>query len=143
MSRETKVRLCQATVESLLLYGSDTWTMTLALEKSLNGCYTSMLRAVLDVKWYHHVPNSEVYRNTNKVGDTVAARGMQLAGHCFRHKKLPASDLIIWAPSQGARTRGRRRITCIDVLKREAGELAVCMMDCNVWRILIQTRLRP
>ena len=122
--------------------------MTPALEKSLNGCYTRMLRVVLDIKWYHHVPNNEMYGSMSRVGDTVAARRMQLAGHCFRHKELPASDLIIWAPTQGARTRGRRRVTYVDILKRDAGvesdgELATCMMDRDVWKMHIRTRLRP
>lgn len=148
MSRETKVGLFRATVETVLLYGSETWTMTPVLEKSLNGCYTRMLRAVLDIKWYHHMPNKELYGSMSRVGDTVAARRMQMAGHCFRHKELPASDLIIWAPTQGVRARGRRRVTYVDLLKRDAGvgsdgELATCMMDRSVWRTHVRTRLRP
>jgi hypothetical protein len=148
MSRDTKVRLFQATVESVLLYGCEAWTITPTLEKSLNGCYTRMLRAVHDVKWYHHVPNSELYKNMNKVGDTVAARRMRLAGHCLRHKELPASGLILWAPNHGKRARGRRRLNYIDVLKRDAGvesegELATCMMDRDIWRIHVRARLRP
>ena len=148
MSRNTKIRLFRATVESVLLYGCEAWTMTPALEKALNGCYTRMLRTVLDLKWYQHVPNSELYRNMNKVGDIVAARRMQLAGHCFRHKELPASDLILWAPVHGMRTRGRRRINYIDVLKRDTGvenegELAMSMTNRDVWRVHVHARLRP
>jgi len=33
-----------------------------------------MLRAALNIKWWHHVPNSELYDNLPKVGDKVAAR---------------------------------------------------------------------
>ena len=33
MRRELKVRLFQATVESVLLYGSETWTVTKTLSK--------------------------------------------------------------------------------------------------------------
>ena len=121
LSRDTKVRLLRATVESVLLYGCEAWTMTPTLEKSLNGCYTRMLRAVLDIKWFHHILNSDLYKGMNKVGDMVASRRMQLAGHCFRHKELPASDLILWALTHGVRTRGRRRINYIDLLKRDSG----------------------
>ena len=38
-----------ATVESVLLYGSECWTLKPTLEKSLDGCYTRMLRAVLNI----------------------------------------------------------------------------------------------
>ena len=33
-----------ALVESVLLYGSETWTMTKRLEKMVDGCYTRMLK---------------------------------------------------------------------------------------------------
>ena len=36
-----KVRLSQATVESILLHGAETWT-TNKIQKSLDGCYTRM-----------------------------------------------------------------------------------------------------
>ena len=37
LSRKIKVRLFLATVESVLLYGSETWTLTKSMEKKLNG----------------------------------------------------------------------------------------------------------
>ena len=40
-----------ASVESILLYGSETWTVTKAIEKKLYGCYTKMLRMVFNVSW--------------------------------------------------------------------------------------------
>ena len=40
----------QATVESVLLYGCEEWTLTSTLEKSLNGCYTCIIRAVFNFK---------------------------------------------------------------------------------------------
>ena len=46
MSRGVKRSFFKATVESVLLHGGETWTLTPTLTKSLNGCYTSMLRVV-------------------------------------------------------------------------------------------------
>ena len=39
----TKIRLLKAIVESVLLNGSEKWTVTKKLEKSVNRCYTRML----------------------------------------------------------------------------------------------------
>ena len=44
MSRGVKLSFFKATVESVLLHGGETWTLIPTLTKSLNGCYTSMLR---------------------------------------------------------------------------------------------------
>jgi hypothetical protein len=49
MSRDLKVRFFIATIESILLYGCEAWTLTEALERSLNGTYTRMLRTALNV----------------------------------------------------------------------------------------------
>ena len=44
LRRGMKIRLFVATDESILLYGSDTWTLTESLKKQIDGCYTRMLR---------------------------------------------------------------------------------------------------
>ena len=57
MSRRVKLSFFLATVESILLYGSETWTMAKTLERSLDGCYTRMLRTALNISWRLHMPN--------------------------------------------------------------------------------------
>ena len=39
LSRNLKIKLFHATVESVLLYGCETWTITTKIRKSLDGCY--------------------------------------------------------------------------------------------------------
>ena len=51
LRKDLKINLFQATVESILLYGSETWTMTESLKKKIDGCYTRMLWMVLDSNW--------------------------------------------------------------------------------------------
>ena len=38
-----------ATVESILLYGSETWTVTKEISKKIDGCYSRMLRMALNI----------------------------------------------------------------------------------------------
>ena len=90
VSNELKTRLFIATVESVLLYGCESWTFTSALERSLDGCYTRMLRAALNISWQSFVPNEELYGTLPRISDKVAWRRLGLAGHCFRHKELLA-----------------------------------------------------
>ena len=46
LRRQIKERLFLATVDSVLLYGAETWTLTRTMEKQLNGRCTRMLRMV-------------------------------------------------------------------------------------------------
>ena len=45
----TKIRIFKSTVESILLYGCESWTMTKTLVKKVDGTYTRMLRRVKNV----------------------------------------------------------------------------------------------
>ena len=139
MSRDLKIRFFTATVESILLYGCEAWALTEAMERSLDGTYTRMLRKALNVHWSSHTPNDELYGNLPRVSSTIAARRLRLAGHCFRHPELSAQPLVLWEPNHGRRGRGRPKATFVDTLKRDtgardAGELATLMSDRDVWR---------
>ena len=57
------VRIFLAIVESVLLFGSETWTFTKSMEKQLNGVYTRLLRMALGVTWRQHLTNEEVYQD--------------------------------------------------------------------------------
>ena len=61
LGRKTKIQLFSATVVSVLLYGCETWTLNKKMNKSLDGCYTRMLRKVLNVSWTQHIPNTTLY----------------------------------------------------------------------------------
>ena len=45
ISKDTKLAFFRASVESVLLYGAETWTMKKDLEKRLDGVYTRILKA--------------------------------------------------------------------------------------------------
>ena len=136
---DLKVRFYRGTVESILLYGCEAWALTKALERSLNGAYTRMLRKALNVHWSSHTTNEVLYGGLPYISDTIASRRLQLAGHCFRHQELSAQALVLWEPSHGRRGRGRPRATYVDTLRRDAGvhdtsELAALIGDRSSWR---------
>ena len=139
MNRKLKVRLFLTTVESVLLYGSETWSINKTLQKRLDGCYTRMLRMALNISWEAKLTNEQLYGELPPVSSKVAYRRMLIAGHCVRHKEEEASKLVLWQPVQGKRKRGRRAVTYIDTLIEDTGlgsinELKTAMLDREGWR---------
>ena len=61
LNPELKKRFFVATVESILLYGCESWAVNDKMEKMLNGTYTNMLRRVLSVHWSSHTTNEQLY----------------------------------------------------------------------------------
>ena len=148
ISRSVKARFFFATVESVLLYGCETWTMSPALEKSLNGCYTRMLRAAFNITWRDRLTNEQLYENIPKVADKVRARRLQLAGHCYRHPELPAHDVLLWQPTHGRRSRGRpaasyTKTMLKDTQSETVEELQQLLRDRELWRVISGARPRP
>ena len=141
LPRSFKVRLLTATVESVLLYGCESWTLTKLLEKRLDGCYTRMLRAALNISWRSHTTNKVLYGNIPKVTDKIRKRRLGLVGHCYRHAEEVASQLILWAPQHGNRGKGRPALSFVKTLQRdtdlEVEELGTCMRDRGVWRAIV------
>ena len=76
LPRSIKLSFFYATVESVLLYGSECWTLKPTLQKSLDGCYTRMLRVVLNISKSAHVTNENLYAGIFRVSDKIAARRM-------------------------------------------------------------------
>ena len=111
LSKRITIRLFIATVESVLLYGAETWTITQTMKKQLDGCYTRMLRMALNVSWKQHIPNIQLYSELPPVSTKVQQRRMRLAGHCVRHGDEVANKLVLWQPTDGHVTRGRQTMT--------------------------------
>ena len=77
--RATKEIFFSPTVKSVLLYGSKTWSMTSAIEKSLNSCYTRMFRAAFNILWHDYLTNQELYLSIPQVTEKVR-KGYSLQG---------------------------------------------------------------
>ena len=134
-----------AAVESVLLYGSEAWTLTNALEKSLDGTYTRMLRVVKGVAAIQKINNEQLYEELPPISVKIRNRRLQLTGHLLRHDEEEASRLVVWRSMEGGRKRGRPRKTYVDQLEADTGlsatELARLAMDRQLWKSLVIGRL--
>ena len=119
LSKRLKYRVFAATVESVLLYGCEAWTLTPKLAKNLDGCYTRMLRSAYNIHWSQHVTNVELYGQLPRLSEKIRERRCRFAGHCFRSKSEPVSNLVNWKPKHGKRKPGRPALTFVDMLQQD------------------------
>ena len=147
LSRTFKVRLLSATVESVLLYGCESWTLTQKLEKMLDGCYTQLLRCTLNISWKDLVTNKELYVNIPKISQKIWKWRLNLVGHCYWHKEEAAAQLILWRPKHGKKSWGQPAQYFVGTLAWDSGikleNLGASMMDRTVWRGIIAPVSNP
>ena len=91
----------QAAVVSILLYGCTTWTLTKWLEKKLDGNYTRMLWAILNMFWQQQPKRHQLYGHLPPIMKTIQVRQTRHAGHCWRSRDKLISDVLLWTPTYG------------------------------------------
>ena len=88
-------------LESVLLYGSEAWTLTTKLERKLDGTYTRMLRELFNISWKLHLTNKKLYGNISTLYKTIRERRTRFAGHGFRSENEIISGVLMWMPTHG------------------------------------------
>lgn len=142
-----KIAFFKSTVQSVLLYGSSTWTLTKSLAKRLDGAYTKMLRVVKGVTWRQHVTNDQLYGDLVKISEVIKEQRTKFSGHCWRSKEETIHKLLLWEPLHGKRPRGRPTKTYIDQIVDDTDipkeNLATAMEDRKYWKECVNAiRLR-
>ena len=128
----------EAAVVSILLYGCTIWTLTKRLEKTLDGNYKRMLRAILNKSWRQHPTRYQLYGHLPPITKTIQVRRTRHAGHCWRSRDELISDVLLWTSTYGRAKAGRPARTYIRQLFEDTGcspeDLAEAMNDWEKWR---------
>ena len=119
--RELNVRFFRAMVESVIMYGAESWTLTKALEKRLDGVYTRMLRTALDIPRKRYVTNQELNGDLPKLSSTLKERRLRFIGHVWRTTDETAQKLLLGEPAQRKSKPGRPIYTYVDQLRDDTG----------------------
>ena len=142
-SRKTKIRVFKATVESVLFYGAETWTLTTQLTSRICGAYTNLLRKALNIPWTAHMTNRELYGNLPRADDIIRHRRLHFTGHaarCIADRYQPVADLVFWqGPGPMRRGQGNRRTFLKTVLEDLGGQMSAaealrCATNRDEWR---------
>ena len=81
ISTKTKINLFKTCVESIFLYGSETWTMSKQLEKHLDGTYRRLLMRTQNINWKQYFTLEQIYGNLPKASDVVRMRRNHFVNH--------------------------------------------------------------
>ncbi|KAI8519235.1 hypothetical protein Bbelb_024920 [Branchiostoma belcheri] len=102
ISTDTKLRLYNSLVLSVLLYGAEAWTLT--EERHMDTFDQKCLRRILGYRWYDFVSNSTVRQRTGQppVSYKIRQARLRLFGHVARaDPPLEAASLLKAATPAG------------------------------------------
>jgi hypothetical protein len=136
-----KIDIFKTIIEPILLYGSETWTLTAKQQKRVDSTYTRLLMRVKNISWKRHPTKQQIYNKLPPVSQIIRRRRVQFAGHCFRASNEMASKFVLWKP----KSIGRKgcKLTYPDVIASDTGidlnDLGKAMGDRNVWSSLVKS----
>jgi len=147
ISRTTKIRIYNAAVLSVLLYGVETWLRTATLSSRLDGLDSRALRSIIGIHWRELVSNETVRALSGQPSSLAARRRVRWYGHVLRLPPHHLSRAIMdFDPGSFGwkRHRGAPGTRSFDVVKRDLDQLGLdpaaiepLAQDRDKWRALV------
>src|SRR6218665_117688 len=122
-SLHTTVRLYESIVLSTLLYGAETWPITVANGRRLGAAHHRWLRRILNVTWRDKIPNKTIRERTRQVelGYIIRRKRLTWLGHVARmNKNRRAKQVMNWTPGRKTGKKKTEEILAGDHLRRPA-----------------------
>jgi len=148
---KTKMKVFNSSVVSVLLYGSETWSIRKEDLQRLESFVLRCLRCILKVTLWHRIPNTEVRKRCGgfpTVEEMLRQRRLQWLGHIRRQKdcRLP-KRLAFSKVTDGQRPAGRfvrwSNLITSDLQQRKCDEWWMLSADRPKWRrVIVSGRTR-
>ena len=146
ISLKVKIKIFNAVVLPVLLYGATAWALTRTEESRLDALEMAMLRSILGVRWDDFVRNSAIRERLSQPPVSLKLRRarMKWFGHVERMGDGRQVKKIMNATMEGRRPVGRPRTRWRDVLGRDLEssglsleQAAVESRDRDQWRNIV------
>ena len=146
---QLKLRLLDALIMSVLLYGSETWIVTKTMSDKINAFGTSCYRILLGIKRTDRVRNSVVLQAVNRkdLCCTVHRRQLKTLVDWLCKEDSVVQRYALYLPSHGRNRRGRPRLTYARYMENTTGlssdEIKSLAADRDRWRSTVVGRYDP
>ena len=122
LSVEHKIRVYRTYVEPVLLYNSETWTLTYTKEKLIDAFHRRLLRISINVRYPKIINSTKLYTLTQQtpLSDRIRIRRLSLLGHILRlHPDTPVQKSIQYYLTPHKRPVGRPVLTWIALVSKD------------------------
>jgi len=153
LSLSTKLRIYTSLVQSVVLYGSETWTMRTVDSDRTQSFDMQALCRILGIRWCDKVSNAVVNERTKlpDLPSLIADRRHSLCGHiCRLPENTPASATALQLSIEAhtgtspaadwKRPPGRPRRTWLQQVEEDiglsVGAAQIASQDRSMWRML-------
>ena len=147
LSKNVKIKIYRTIILPVVLYGCETWSLTLREERKLRVFENGVLRRIFDLRrdevtgeWrrLHKEELNDLHSSPNIVR-VIKSRRMRWAGHVARMGEERGVYRVLVGKPEGKRPLGRPRRRYVDNIRMDLQEVGCGYMD---WIGLAQDRDR-
>ena len=152
LSKNVKIKIYRTIILPVVLYGCETWSLTLREERKLRVFENMVLRRIfgprrdeVTVEWrrLHNEELNDLYSSSNNVR-VIKSRRMRWAGHVARMGEERGVYRVLVGKPEGKRPLGRPRHRWVDNIRMDLQEMGCGYMDWiglaqdgDRWRTLV------
>jgi hypothetical protein len=146
------MRICKIIILSVILYGCETWSLTLREEHRLRVFESKVLRRIFGPKRgeetrgqrkLHNEDHHDLYSSLSIIR-IIKSRRMRLAGQVARMREKRNAYMLLVGKPEGKKPLGRPRHRWVDNIKIDLLDIGWGDMDCiglaqdmDKWRALV------
>ena len=126
--------MTESIVDSIMLYGSELWTLGQVAWKKVEALEMDCLRSVCGLRRVDKVPNREILDRCKKevrVGEKMSRAILRWYGHVERMEKGRMTRRMYEAKVEGKRERGRPRRRWRECIKERVGGKGLGMEEAG------------
>jgi len=152
LSKNLKIKIYRTIILPVVLYGCETWSLTLQVERKLKAFEYMVLRRIFGPRrdkvtggWRrsHNEELNDLYSSPNIV-QVIKLRRMRWAGHVAHMGEESGVCRVLLGKPEGRRPLGRPRCRWVDNIKMDLQEVRCGYMDWiglaqdrDSWRMLV------
>ena len=122
ISTQHRVRLYKTYIEPVLLYNSETWSLTSKQEESLDSFHRRLLRIVMNIRYPKIISSKKLYNITKEtpLSTKIKKRRLALLGHILRlDPGTPAQKALQYYMTPHKRPAGIPPLTWVAVITKD------------------------
>ena len=140
LTENTKMRIYQTCVLSILPYGSESWTTYMCQERRLNTFHIRCLKRIFGITWQDRIPYSDILDRARirSMYSLLSQRRLRWLGHVRRMEdgRLP-KDILYGQLTSDARPVGRSVLKFKDACNRD---MKACDISPKDWEAVAEDR---
>ena len=137
LPNQLKLGIFKTVIETILMYGSETWRLSARIQKRVGRCYTSLLRRFHNISWRNHPTLQQIYGDLPRLSSRLIQHQAQFAV-IVTARKTSLPQIWYYGRSNQSAGSSHSQTSSAEILIIPPDDLGTAMGDRDYWRSVVR-----